>query len=97
MNFRPWVRKSWPLVPIILALLVTSLLLVQFGTSPKDALAAMIEGSLGDTSKVLQVLAFLVPLLLAASGLLVTFTAGLWNIGVEGRSFWVPSWQAGWR
>ena len=85
MNFRPWVRKTWPLVPIILALLVTSLLLVQFGTSPKDALAAMLEGSLGDTSKVLQVLAFLVPLLLAASGLLVTFTAGLWNIGVEGQ------------
>jgi ABC-type uncharacterized transport system permease subunit len=85
MMLRQWVRKSWPLVPIILALVLTSLLLIQFGTSPKDALAAMIEGSLGDSSKVLQVLAFLVPLTLAASGLLVTFTAGLWNIGVEGQ------------
>jgi len=85
MILRPWVRKSWPLVPIILALVLTSLLLIQFGTSPQDALAAMIEGSLGDSSKVLQVLAFLVPLTLAASGLLVTFTAGLWNIGVEGQ------------
>jgi len=31
------------------------------------------------------VLAFWIPLFLAASGLLVTFTAGLWNIGVEGQ------------
>ena len=46
MILRPWVRKSWPLVPIILALVLTSLLLIQFGTSPQDALAAMIEGSL---------------------------------------------------
>jgi simple sugar transport system permease protein len=30
-------------------------------------------------------LAFWVPLLLCAAGLLVTFTAGLWNIGVEGQ------------
>ena len=45
----------------------------------------MVEGSFGDRSKVLQVLAFLIPLLLSASGLLVTFTAGLWNIGVEGQ------------
>jgi ABC-type uncharacterized transport system permease subunit len=85
MNLRPWVRNIWPLVPIVLALVVTSLILILFGTSPNDALAAMIEGSLGDSSKVLQVLAFLIPLLLAASGLLVTFTAGLWNIGVEGQ------------
>jgi len=85
MKMRPWVRSSWPLVPIILALLVTVLILILFGTSPKDALAAMIEGSFGNSAKVLQVLAFLVPLMLAASGLLVTFTAGLWNIGVEGQ------------
>ena len=85
MKLPQWLSKIWPLVPILLALVVTSLLLIQFGTRPKDALDAMIEGSLGDSSKVLQVLAFLVPLMLAASGLLVTFTAGLWNIGVEGQ------------
>jgi ABC-type uncharacterized transport system permease subunit len=85
MKLRAWIRMTWPLVPIVAALVVTSLILILFETSPKDALAAMIEGSFGDTSKVLQVLAFLVPLMLAASGLLVTFTAGLWNIGVEGQ------------
>ncbi|OGO13485.1 MAG: hypothetical protein A2Y53_03045 [Chloroflexi bacterium RBG_16_47_49] len=78
-------KLTWPGVPILMALLVTSLILILFHTSPKTALVAMVEGSFGDQSKVLQVLAFLVPLLLSASGLLVTFTAGLWNIGVEGQ------------
>jgi simple sugar transport system permease protein len=31
------------------------------------------------------VLAFWVPLLLCSAGLIITFTAGLWNIGVEGQ------------
>jgi simple sugar transport system permease protein len=85
MRLRSWIQLSWPVVPIISALILTALLLVLFGTHPKDALNYMLEGSVGDRSKVLQVLAFFVPLMMAASGLLVTFTAGLWNIGVEGQ------------
>ena len=85
MKLRALIRTTWPLIPILMALLVTSFILILFGTSPKDALAAMVGGSFGDQSKVLQVLAFLVPLALSACGLLVTFTAGLWNIGVEGQ------------
>jgi simple sugar transport system permease protein len=45
----------------------------------------MYNGAFGDQSKTLSVLAFWVPLTLSAVGLLVTFTAGLWNIGVEGQ------------
>ena len=45
----------------------------------------MLEGSFGDQSKSLSVLAFWVPILLSSTGLLVTFTAGLWNIGIEGQ------------
>jgi simple sugar transport system permease protein len=85
VKLRVWIKLTWPFIPIVLALLVTFLILILFNTSPKTALDAMIEGSFGDKSKVLQVLAFLIPLLLSASGLLVTFTAGLWNIGVEGQ------------
>lgn len=85
MKLRSWIRFAWPGVPILMALFVTTLILIFFDTSPKTALLAMVEGSFGDKSKVFQVLAFLVPLMLSASGLLVTFTAGLWNIGVEGQ------------
>ena len=80
-----WLRWIWPVVPIIASLLVTSLLLILFGAEPIDSFQAMLSGAFGDQSKTLSVLAFWVPLLLSATGLLVTFTAGLWNIGIEGQ------------
>jgi simple sugar transport system permease protein len=82
---RQWIRWIWPIVPILAALLVTSLLLLLFGASPITSFDAMLQGAFGDTSKTLSVLAFWVPLLLSATGLLITFTAGLWNIGIEGQ------------
>jgi general nucleoside transport system permease protein len=82
---RLWLRWVWPVVPILASLLVTSLLLYLFGASPIESFQAMLKGAFGDQSKTLSVLAFWVPLLLTATGLLVTFTAGLWNIGVEGQ------------
>ena len=85
MNLRRSLSLAWPVVPIAAALLFTIILLVVFGADPQVALEAMLQGSFGDQSKVLSVLAFWVPLLLSSLGLLVTFTAGLWNIGVEGQ------------
>ncbi len=85
MNLRRWIAWAWPLVPIIAALLFTTALLVIFGASPVESLEAMLQGAFGDQSKTLSVLAFWIPLLLSSIGLLVTFTAGLWNIGVEGQ------------
>ncbi|MBP6015627.1 MAG: ABC transporter permease [Candidatus Promineofilum sp.] len=77
--------KLWPLVPIIAALIFTSGLLLLFDAGPAEAYRAMWDGSFGGQDKVLSVLAFWVPLLLASAGLVITFTAGLWNIGVEGQ------------
>ena len=76
---------AWPIVPVVAALLFTSGLLVLFDTSPIVAFDAMAQGAFGDQAKTLSVLAFWVPLLLASTGLVVTFTAGLWNIGIEGQ------------
>lgn len=80
-----WLTRLWPIVPIVAALIFTSMLLLLFHASPSEALQAMWEGAFGDTNKMLSVMAFWVPLLLCSIGLLVTFTAGLWNIGVEGQ------------
>lgn len=76
---------AWPIVPVLAALLFTTLLLVLFDAQPLDAFEAMVQGALGDSSKRLSVLAFWVPLLLSSVGLLLTFKAGLWNIGIEGQ------------
>ncbi len=85
MRVRERLLEAWPVIPITGALLFTSVLLVLFGAGPIESFDALLRGAFGDQSKVLSVLAFFVPLMLSAVGLLVTFTAGLWNIGVEGQ------------
>ncbi|HJS29427.1 MAG TPA: ABC transporter permease [Anaerolineales bacterium] len=85
MRQRNLVLWLWPVVPILGALLFTTALLYLFGAAPLEAYGAMLEGAFGEQSKTLSVLAFWIPLSLASLGLLVTFTAGLWNIGIEGQ------------
>ena len=84
-NGRAWLFRLWPLVPIVAALIFTSGLLLLYNASPVESYQAIWDGSFGGQDKILSVLAFWVPLLLASAGLVVTFTAGLWNIGVEGQ------------
>lgn len=69
---------------VISALAVTSLVLLATGTSPVSAFSNIIAGSIGGKT-IQDVLVAWVPLALAAAGLLYTFTAGLWNIGIEGQ------------
>ena len=80
-----WLVRIWPAVPVIAALLFTTALLVMFGASPIESYQAMFQGAFGSQDRALGVAAFWIPLLFASAGLLVTFTAGLWNIGIEGQ------------
>ncbi len=82
---RAWLNRLWPLVPIVAALIFTSGLLLLFDAGPIESFQAMWAGAFGGQDKILSVLAFWVPLLLCSAGLVITFTAGLWNIGVEGQ------------
>ena len=75
----------WPTIPILASIMFTVGLLILYNADPKVALEAMYQGAFGDLSKFLSVMAFWVPLTLASVGLLITFTAGLWNIGIEGQ------------
>jgi general nucleoside transport system permease protein len=73
------------IVPIIISLLVTTFLVLAAGASPGAVLQNLWEGAFRNTTSLAQVLNFWIPLTLASIGLVVTFTAGLWNIGVEGQ------------
>lgn len=75
----------WSLGPILLGLVLTTLALVAVGADPWEAYRVMWNGAFGDAVKVGNVVLAWVPILLAAVGLLITFTAGLWNIGIEGQ------------
>lgn len=72
-------------IAFLLALGFVSLILLAVGASPLEAFKNMLTGSFGSTRKFAEVLVSFVPLLLVTAGLLITFSAGLWNIGVEGQ------------
>lgn len=75
----------WTFGPIVLGLVLTTLALVAVGADPWQAYRVMWNGAFGDATKIGNVFLTWVPLLLASVGLLITFTAGLWNIGIEGQ------------
>ncbi|HEY9086709.1 MAG TPA: ABC transporter permease [Anaerolineaceae bacterium] len=70
---------------IIVALAFTTLVLLVAKAPPLQAFKNIIVGSVGSWGKISDVVVAWVPLLLATAGLLATFAAGLWNIGVEGQ------------
>ncbi len=70
---------------ILLALVVTTVVLVLSKAPPFQAYWNIIMGAFGSTSVFANTLVAWVPLLLASAGVLVTFSAGLWNIGIEGQ------------
>lgn len=78
-------KRMWVFVPVFGALLFIGILLIIFGANPAEAFGSMWRGAFGTQEKILSTAAFWVPLLLASIGLLVTFSAGLWNIGIEGQ------------
>ncbi len=80
-----WENLAWGLGPILLGLVLTTLALVVVGADPWQAYQVMVDGAFGTAVKISTVVLAWVPLLLASVGLLITFTAGLWNIGIEGQ------------
>jgi general nucleoside transport system permease protein len=80
-----WINIGFQVVAIILALLFTTAILMLAGAPPLEAYQQILSGSIGSLRKLSDVLVAWVPLLLVTSGLIVTFSAGLWNIGIEGQ------------
>jgi simple sugar transport system permease protein len=68
---------------VALALIVG--IMSSLGKDPALAALRFMQGALGTANGRADVVMAALPMLLCASGLLLTFTAGLWNIGVEGQ------------
>ncbi|MGL1862816.1 MAG: ABC transporter permease [Pseudodesulfovibrio sp.] len=76
---------GWLGAAIALALLLTIIVTLPSGAPPFETIYVLFKGGVGSMSKIGRVLASWVPLTLCAVGLLIPFTARLWNIGVEGQ------------
>lgn len=84
-NNPQWTNIAFQLGAVALALGFTTLVLMLADAPPLEAYKNLIIGSFGSMKKFSDVLVAWAPLMLATTGLLVTFTAGLWNIGIEGQ------------
>jgi len=78
-------RTPGVVVPVALALGVVIGLLVAVGAPALSSLQDIWSGSMGGSSQIGDTLMAWVPLALAGAGLVITFAAGLWNIGIEGQ------------
>ncbi|MFZ1043492.1 MAG: ABC transporter permease [Anaerolineales bacterium] len=85
MKKNQWFKIGFQLAAIVLALLFTTLVLLLAGAPPLQAYMNVLQGIFSSVDDITNVLAAWVPLLLATAGVLITFAAGLWNIGIEGQ------------
>jgi simple sugar transport system permease protein len=65
--------------------LLTTGLLAAAGAPPFQAYWSILKGAFGSVDSLVTILISWSPLLLTTAGVLITFSAGLWNIGVEGQ------------
>ena len=79
-------------LPWLGALAFTTLILALAGASPWAAYGHLLLGAFENANKWADVATAWVPLVLCSAGLLVTFTAGQWNIGVEGQIILGAAW-----
>lgn len=80
-----WINIAFQLLAVVLAVSFTSLTLILAGAPPLETYWQILRGAFNSLNNISNDLVVWVPLILATTGLLVTFAAGQWNIGVEGQ------------
>jgi len=70
---------------VLAALLFATLILLIAHANPLEAFLNLFKGAVSTPIKIADSFVAWVPLILVTCGLVITFTAGLWNIGIEGQ------------
>jgi len=80
---------------ILLALVAGGAILLFLGKNPLVLYEQLFIQGMGSRIGVIETLIKMAPLLIVSSGLLVAFSGGLWNLGVEGQ-FLIGAMLTGW-
>jgi simple sugar transport system permease protein len=83
-----WLQRLRPFAPllgVLAALLLSSILIALSGVSPLAAYGALVTGAVGGPRQITETLLKATPILIIALGLTVAFRARVWNIGAEGQ------------
>jgi simple sugar transport system permease protein len=82
---RAFINFLFRISGVIAALLFTALVLLIAKANPWEAFSNIFLGAVSTPIKIADSFVAWVPLILATCGLVITFTTGLWNIGIEGQ------------
>jgi ABC-type uncharacterized transport system permease subunit len=85
MKKNNWINLGFQTGALLLALLITTFILIAAGAPPIKAYLSILKGAFGSAQNLVAILITWSPLLLTTAGVLITFAAGLWNIGMEGQ------------
>ena len=85
MKNKFWLNVGFQVGALAVSLAITTIILVASGAPPLKAYESIVKGAFGSHTNLVNVLITWLPLLLTTAGVLITFAAGLWNIGVEGQ------------
>lgn len=83
--YREWLEKGFGFaVPVIIAVLVSSVVLLSIGENPLDTFSLILSESFGSARRFASTLSAATPLLFTAVATALCFRAGVFNVGVEG-------------
>lgn len=89
-----------PALPIVVALLLGAAILAALGRDPLAFYAQVVRRAVLSPGGLQETLILMAPLLLIAASLIVSFRAGLWNLGVDGQfllaAVFVAAFAPGW-
>lgn len=88
-----WLPWATTIGSVVLALLITSVILVWVGADPLRSFRAIYLAAFGDSYVFSDTLVKATPLILTSLACLVAFRMRLWNIGAEGQ-FYLGAWGA---
>ncbi len=86
-NTPRWFIATLPLVALLSAFIICSLLIIWAGESPFTAYWALIKGAVGSRFALTESLTRAIPLIFTGLAAAVAFRAKFWNIGAEGQLY----------
>ena len=85
MNRTRIINTLFRISGVFLSLVFTVLVLLIANANPLEAFQSVFRGAVSTPVRIADVLVAFVPLIVTTCGLAITFTVGLWNIGIEGQ------------
>ena len=83
------------MLSILMSLVCGAFILLIIGKDPVLYFSLLLKRGVGSSLGVIEAIIRMAPLLIISAGLLVCFSAGLWNIGAEGQ-FLIGAMLTGW-